>query len=253
MNYKLPEHWLGKPLKVAVLGCGGTGYYLSTALFQLERVLNTLYNEASFRQIDLYDAKTIKAPNLARTGYLPFEVGFHKAEILANRLNAALGYTVYNAHNENANSDMLIRGGYDLIITATDSIESRMMVANLASKVRQHTLWLDTGVDKATASCVLGELSCDKDRLPVTTDLFPRLPEKEQHLEPSCDMATSLARQAFGVNQQIAGQGVNLLAQLLLDGEIAYHGSMLDLKTGFASPIAVDTQIWASFGYERAA
>lgn len=64
---------------------------------------------------------------------------------------------------------------------------------------------------------------------------------------------SSLARQAFGVNQQIAGQGVNLLAQLLLDGEIGYHGSMMDLKTGFASPIAVDPQIWASFGYERAA
>lgn len=251
MSYKLPSSWLGRPLRVAVLGCGGTGYYIGTNLFMLERVLNTLYREASFQSIDLFDAKTIKAPNLSRTGYLPAEVGFYKSDILAHRLNAALGYSIFKSIPTNACASTLLGGHYDLIITATDSLQSRMMVANMASKVRatQVTLWLDTGVEKATASTVLGELSTDPKRLPVATDLFPRLPEGEQHQEASCDMQTSLARQAFGINQQIAGQAVNLLSQLLLDGEIEYHGSMLDLKSGLNSPIRVDRDTWASFGY----
>lgn len=249
MSFKLPPDWLGKPLRVAVLGCGGTGYYIGTNLFMLERVLNGLYREASFRCIDLFDAKTIKAPNLSRTGYLPTEIGFPKSDILAHRLNAALGYTVFRSMPENATTEKLLEGHYDLIITATDSVESRMMVANLAAKVQRYTLWLDTGVEKATASTVMGELTTSPDRLPVATDLFPNLPEGEQHQEASCDMQTSLARQAFGINQQIAGQAVNLLSQLVLDGEIEYHGSMLDLKSGFNTPIRVDRDTWASFGY----
>lgn len=249
MSFKLPPDWLGKPLRVAVLGCGGTGYYIGTNLFMLERVLNGLYREASFRCIDLFDAKTIKAPNLSRTGYLPTEIGFPKSDILAHRLNAALGYTVFRSMPENATAETLLKGEYDLIVTATDSLDSRMMVANLAAKVRRYTLWMDTGVDRATASTVLGELSTDNQRLPVATDLFPNLPEGEQHQEASCDMQTSLARQAFGINQQIAGQAVNLLSQLVLDGEIEYHGSMLDLKSGFNTPIRVDRDTWASFGY----
>lgn len=83
----------------------------------------------------------------------------------------------------------------------------------------------------------------------MVTDLFPHLPEGKQHQGTSCDIQTSLARQAFGINQQIAGQAVNLLAQLVLDGEIEYHGSMLDLKSGFNTPIRVDRNTWASFGY----
>lgn len=251
-RYLLPTTWVSRPLRVAVLGCGGTGYYIATQLLMLERALVGLSGQG-FERIDLFDAKAVAAPNLARTGFVSYEVGFNKAEILANRLNTALDYSLFCAEPNNATKDHLLNR-YDLIITATDSIESRMMVANLAGKLdhrhrSRKVLWLDTGVDKATATCVLGELSTESDRLPVTTDLFTRLPESDTTTATSCDMAESLARQAFGVNQHIAGIAINLLSQLLMHGEISYHGAMVDLKSGFTSPINVSKEIWASFGY----
>ena len=245
--YKLPEKWLGKPLKVAVLGCGGTGYYIATNLFMLQRVLQSVCASASFATIDLYDEKDIKEPNLARTGYLPYEIGMNKAVILAHRLNMALGGETFKAHSFNATKSSL-QYAYDLIITATDSLSSRLVVSDLAT--RQHTMWLDTGVEKATASFVLGDLGGGLDRLPNSRDLFPNVKVLDDHQETSCDMQTSLARQAFGINQQVAGHAINLISQLLLGGEIKYHGGLIDLTDGRTSPINIDCEMWQSFGYD---
>ena len=88
----------------------------------LQRIMQSTFPEAVFDRIDLYDAKDVQEPNLARTGYLPYEVGFNKAAILANRLNAALGNETFYAYNKNASKHDLM--GYDLIITATDSYSS---------------------------------------------------------------------------------------------------------------------------------
>lgn len=247
-TYKLPAKWLGQPLKVAVLGCGGTGYYIGTNLFMLQRVLHSLYEGAGFESIDLYDAKDISEPNLARTGYLSYEIGMNKAVILAHRLNSALGCETFNAYSENATAQQLLNKKYDLIITATDSLSSRTMVTDLSP--RKHTMWLDTGVDKATASFVLGDLSSNKSRLPNSRDLFPNTKALQSHKETSCDMQTSLSRQAFGINQQVAGHAINLISQLLMDGEIGYHGGLIDLKDGCTSPIKVDEEVWQSFGYD---
>jgi len=244
MLYKLPTQWLGKPLRVAVLGCGGTGYYIGTNLFMLQRIIHSTFPEAAFERIDLYDAKDIKEPNLARTGYLHYEIGLNKADVLANRLNAALGHETFRAYNENASTHHL--RGYDLIITATDSYSSRNMVADMDT----NALWLDTGVDKATASFVLGELSMKADKLPNSHDLFTNTDTIEQHQTTSCDMQTSLEKQAFGINQQVAGQAINLISQMLFDGEINYHGGLIDLKEGVTTPIRVDKEVWASMGYE---
>jgi hypothetical protein len=63
-------------------------------------------------------------------------------------------------------------------------------------------------------------------------------------------MQTSLERQAFGINQQVAGQAINLISQLLFNGEINYHGGLIDLKEGITTPIRVDKEMWASMGYE---
>lgn len=245
-SFTLPDNWLGRRLKVAVLGAGGTGYYVATNLLMLERVLKNVHPDSAFAKIDLFDPKDVAAPNLARTGYVEGEIGYNKAVVLASRLNMALGYHVFNAVPEKADPQKLV--GYDIIITATDNLESRMHVANIQS----NALWLDTGVDEATASAVLGQLGVDK-TLPNSADLFPKVPDEEQHQASSCDMQTSLSKQSFGVNQAIAGHAVNLLAQLMLDGSISYHGCLLDLKSGFTSPIKINEQVWASFGYEQAA
>ncbi len=248
-TYKLPNHWLGHPLRVAVLGCGGTGYYIGTNLFMFQRVLLSVCPNAAFEQIDLYDGKNIQEPNLARTGYLPFEVGMNKADILAHRLNSALGCETFRSFNSNASTQLLRQGRYDLIITATDSHSSRAMVAEMAQYPMKKVLWLDTGVDRATASFVLGEVSAEDDRLPTSHDLFPTVNVEDKYQETSCDMQTSLARQAFGINQQIAGHAINLVSQLLLDGELSYHGGLLDMKSGITAPINVSSEVWASLGY----
>jgi len=247
-KFLLPQDWLQKPLNISLLGCSGTGSYIAQNLLMLERALVGISGEG-LGKVTLYDAKDIAAPNLARTPFMPYEVGLNKAEVLAGRLNAALGYELFTPVATNI-TKIPVYGGSDLYITATDSIASRQMVAQYARGCeRARSLWLDTGVNKATASCVLGEMTSNADRLPMTTDLFTRLPDKDEAAQPSCDMAQSLARQAFGVNANIAGIAVNLIAQLLMEGELSYHGVLLDQRSGFTSPIQVNKEVWKSFGF----
>ena len=118
------------------------------------------------------------------------------------------------------------------------------MVADLRGVTQ--TLWLDTGVNKATAGFVLGELFTHADRLPHNHDLFPNTDTVDHHQPTSCDMQTSLERQAFGINQQVAGQAINIISQMLFQEQISYHGGLIDLKEGITTPIRVDKEIWAS-------
>ena len=242
MSFKLPEDWLGRELAVDVWGAGGTGYYVCTALFQLERALRgTTDGQQGLSEIRVFDPKDVSAANLGRTGYLPYEVGHNKAEIIANKLKMALGRELFSGIPSEA---ALSRGwqGPDLIITATDSLASRKPV-----HADWNGWWLDLGVSEATATAVLGGRG-EGTQLPTSFDLFS-VPDKEVVREPSCDMRASLAAQSFGINQTVATAGINLLAQLLFDGEIAYHGVLIDLASGHHSPIPVDEAAWASYGW----
>ncbi len=68
-----------RPIKIVMLGCGGTGGHIAPHLY---RLLYALYRPVRFI---LCDGDIVEARNLVRQNFTPADLGENKAKVLAER------------------------------------------------------------------------------------------------------------------------------------------------------------------------
>lgn len=253
MEYKLPERLLAKAVRVLVVGAGGTGSHVLTGLAQLDAAMIALGHPEGL-DVTVVDSDTVSMANVGRQMFFPSDVGKYKAEVLVNRLNIAMGVH-WKACNERLTDRA--RLDFDLIIGCVDNREARAAIVN-AEKGRR-TLWLDLGNKQHDGQVILGELPAShgemlqSPRLPHAADLFPEIIDPSldgTDDTPSCSLAEALEKQSLFINRGVALYALNLLSDLFRYGKISYHGVFLNMKTGRSSPLPVDPEVWARFGYE---
>jgi hypothetical protein len=104
--------------KVAVIGCGGIGSWISLYL-----------GLAGVRAIDIYDSDIISENNLNRFPLGPDKVGVNKAVAMAEHIQSLRqGVTVIPRQNFDPSLHAIKLGGYSWVIVTTDSLKSRRMV-----------------------------------------------------------------------------------------------------------------------------
>lgn len=249
----ITEDALTHPIRVLLVGCGGTGSELVDALCRLHFAMLNLGHPAGL-QLTIQDHDRVSPTNVARQRFAPSDIGLNKAEVLATRYGLLFGIPIRYSTRKAGDSHISEFRDFDLVVTAVDSASFRTRMAQKWRQKKTNTLWLDAGNGKLDGQAVLGHLGIPEgDRLPNALDLFPGISTTPDDDEPSCSMEQALASQMLFVNRWMADIAATLLVRLFTQGTVAEHGAFVNMARLTVSPIRIDPQAWNFLSGERLA
>jgi PRTRC genetic system ThiF family protein len=246
------------PITVNLIGAGGTGSQVLTALARMNHALTEL-NHAGL-SVRLWDNDMITEANLGRQLFAESELGLYKSVALINRANRFFG-TNWKAETQKFEKDGLGRlqsnMKSEIYISCVDSVKSRFDIAEILNELKidkgyyrnQGKYWMDFGNSQFTGQVLLSTIgnikqaNSDKyetvENLPFITEEFGEL-LKVSELEddtPSCSLAEALEKQDLFINSTLAQMGSSLLWNLFRNGLTENRGFFLNLKNYTAQPI----------------
>ncbi|MEN2489088.1 PRTRC system ThiF family protein [Flavobacterium sp. B11] len=246
------------PITVNLIGAGGTGSKVLTALMEMNHSLTALGHAGLL--VRLWDDDVITNANLGRQRFAQSELGLYKSVALINRANRFTG-TNWKAETAKFQKDSFGKlpenAKATIYITCTDSAKSRFEVAEILKySNRAHhrddpKYWMDFGNSQYTGQVMLstvGEILQPKSEkfeavasLPFVTEEFGELlnESEQQDDTPSCSLAEALEKQDLFINSALAQMGCSLLWNLFREGMTPNRGFFLNLKDFRSQPIAV--------------
>jgi PRTRC genetic system ThiF family protein len=242
-NYILnPTH----PVTVNLIGCGGTGSQVLTALSRMSHTLIALGHPGL--HLTTFDPDNVSEANLGRQLFSESDIGLNKAVLLTSRINRFFS-TAWEAvpdfyRNEPAN----------ILITCVDNIKSRMNIAehflfspNNKRDFEKMIYWLDFGNTQNAGQVVLGttgEIAQPQSKkyipvgkLPCVTERFDFTKINEKDSGPSCSLAEAIKQQDLFINSTLANVGSKILWKLFRDGMTDQAGVFLNMDTLKMNPI----------------
>jgi len=235
------------PVTVSVIGAGGTGSQVVTALARINYSLVQLGHAGL--QVKLIDNDVVTAANTGRQLFAETEIGLHKSVVLINRLNRFFGTNwkaVTEAVTENSPADEY---SGQITISCVDTVAARFTIERmLRNSTFQHDhftrplYWLDFGNGQYTGQAILstiGKIRQPPSRKfatvnalqPVTAEYKQELKNKDEDRLPSCALAEALRKQDLFINSTLANLGCSLLWNMFREGMLHYRGFFLNLKT----------------------
>lgn len=259
MKHKLPAELLTKPVRILLVGAGGTGSRMLEKLVCLHKALRAKGHPHGF-MVTVVDPDTVSPANIGRQAFYPGDVGSYKSDVLVNRANMALEDVSWSSVTEKLDTRSTL-GAFDIVIGAVDNRAARLgILRGLEDAVSGVRYWLDLGNRKNDGQVILGEVSSrrkvgeNKLRLPHVGELYPELIEpklEDADDTPSCSLAEALDKQSLFINPTLSDFGGNLLWQLFTKGEIDTHGVFVNLERMTVLPLRIDPDVWTRFGVVR--
>jgi PRTRC genetic system ThiF family protein len=235
------------PVTVGLIGCGGTGSQVLTALSRISHTLTALGHPGL--HVTAYDPDHVTQANLGRQLFSTGDTGLNKAVILTTRLNR------FFSTGWEAVPDFYAYEPANIIITCVDNVKSRMDIAEkLLSSQGKHAedyerliYWLDFGNTQNTGQVVLGTFTeipqpqskkyTPLGKLPCVTERFDLTQVDEKDSGPSCSLAEALEKQDLFVNSTLANIGSKLLWKLFREGMTNQAGAFLNMDTLKMNPV----------------
>jgi PRTRC genetic system ThiF family protein len=245
------------PVTVTLIGAGGTGGQVLTALARMNHALIALAHPGLM--VRLWDDDKVDMANLGRQLFTTAELGQYKAVALINRINRFFG-TNWKAESEKYDRKLTDKEKANAVITIScvDTAQSRFEIAGiLTALAKQHygrnrvQYWLDFGNSRASGQVVLStldkiaqpasELYRPVEMLPLVTDEFKDLlmQSEQDDQTPSCSLAEALTKQDLFINSALANLGASLLWQVFREGILFNRGFFLNLKDFKTQPLKV--------------
>lgn len=244
--HRPPSELLTRPVRILVVGSGGTGSAIAGGLPYLHQAMIARGHPAGL-EVTLQDGDTISETNTVRQPFARGEIGYNKAEVLATRMNLFWGLRWKAIRYHLTKGDAFTRV-WDIVIGCVDSRAARALIHQLATDEHADVrYWLDLGNLAREGQYVLGQplnvANPDRPhRLRTAAELYPELIDATARDNlPSCSAAEALTRQAPFVNQVLANHALSLLAELFAGG-ITHQGAFVDLVSGRASPLRMPAQ-----------
>ncbi len=255
MKHPLPKGFLTHAVLVDLVGCGGNGSQMLTALARTHVSLRSLGHPGGLN-VRVWDADVVTEANIGRQMFSTADLGRPKANVLVNRVNLFFG-TDFRAlckrfdHTERTP---------DILIGCVDSVKSRREIASVmkgrqAYHGAESAYWLDLGNDAKFGQVVLGQFAHAKSkavrasRLPNVLDLF-KLDARKDDDTPSCSLAGALQRQDLFINQHVATWASTLLWNFFRQGGLDVHGCFINLADGHVRPLPIDEATWKRMGFD---
>lgn len=249
------------PVTINLVGVGGTGSQVLTALARIQKSLVAIGHPGIF--VRSFDPDIITEANIGRQLYSPVDVGLNKAITITNRINRFFGLNweaVAQNYEHIAPANMLI--------TCVDNYKTRQKISQMIGKskrpknrrIKGHVVsfepweeefyWIDFGNGHQTGQVIIGTVDPIKQpksnkynllqTLPTFIDMFPpSMIDKEEDEGPSCSLAQALNRQDLFINSTLANLGTNLIWKLIMQGEIEHRGLYLNLETLKTNPLTL--------------
>jgi PRTRC genetic system ThiF family protein len=244
------------PIVVNLIGAGGTGSQVITALGRTNESLLALRHPGLF--VRLFDEDIVTRFNLGRQLFAKSELSMYKSVALINKVNRHFG-TNWKAITENYSPNISERSwlSANLTITCVDKAETRFQIAETLTKLSYQTnahdrpiYWMDYGNGQHTGQMLLSTVSAVEQpqskkykpvaSLPLITEEFKELlAGVNDNDQPSCSMAEALGKQDLFINTSHCPFGSSLLWSMFREGMIKYRGFFLNLKEFRAQPIPI--------------
>lgn len=247
------------PIEVNLIGAGGTGSKVLTALMEMSHSLTELGHPGL--QVRLWDDDIITEANLGRQRFAPSETGLYKSVALINRVNRFMGT---NWKSETQKFERNALGGLPenvkatIYITCVDNVQARFDIAEMLKAMSKRRMnrdepkyWLDFGNSQQTGQVILstiGEIKQPQSEkyetvasLPMVTDEFGELLKQSEQSDdtPSCSLAEALEKQDLYINATLAQMGCSLLWSMFRYGMTENRGFFLNLKNFQTQPLKV--------------
>ena len=241
-RHYLPAAFNHRPIKVMLIGCGGSGAQMLMGLAALDTALRAICSRSL--NVTTVDDDIVTDANLGRQPFYRCDIGNSKARTLTERINLAHGLSWKAIHGRAP--DAIAIDGADILITCVDTASARRAIgAAIDNERNRPTYWADLGNRANDGQFIIGCPAAGTDdnrqRLPTVLETFPELRDETLPDDdaPSCSVAEALERQSLFINRVIASHALALLFELLGRGSIGHAGAFINLTSGQSVPIAL--------------
>lgn len=254
MEHSINPLLMQRTVTVALVGAGGTGSQVVTALAQMHHALVKLGHPGGLH-VTVIDDDRVSDANIGRQWFFPVDVGQYKADVLVNRTNMTMG-TGWDSITERITASHCL--GFDIVIGAVDTRAARFAIVRAMERAPSANRYLlDFGNRKSDGQVILGQVvggtrKTNGDTLPHVGELFPEVMDPkvvDPDEGPSCSLAEALSKQSLFINRTLVSHGMAMLWDLFWKQKITYHGVFVNLLTGRTSSLAVDPASWERLGY----
>lgn len=247
------------PITVNLIGAGGTGSNMLTALAKMNHSLIALGHPGL--HLHLFDDDIITTANQGRQLFADAELGLPKAVALINRTNRFFGTNWKAIIEKFSTSNLKLlpnQGKANIYISCVDTASARFDIASALEEFTSYNnwernkciYWMDIGNSQHTGQVILStigniqqpnsKLFRTVSNLPTFTEEFrEQLESQEDSNEPSCSLAEALEKQDLFINSTLANMGASLLWKLFRDGMTQNRGFFLNLAEFRSQPISV--------------
>src|ERR1700712_2475126 len=247
------------PVTINLIGAGGTGSQVLTALARMNQALIALNHPGLM--VRVFDDDKVERSNLARQLFTTAELGLFKSVALINRINRFFG-TNWKAETEkydNTYSGDKESAWATMTIGCVDTVQARQDIAQVLKTLNkrmsnsrsQPLYYMDFGNSRETGQVILSTIGKIKqpdskqyrtaETLPMVTDEFGELLKASETTDntPSCSLAEALTKQDLFINSALTNLGASLLWQLFREGVLFNRGFFLNLKEFKTQPLKV--------------
>lgn len=240
---------LDKPVKIIMLGAGGTGGHAAPHLY---RLLHTLERPV---KIIIADGDIVEQKNLVRQNFISADLGRNKAQVLAERYASAFGMEVQYIPEFIENEDRLAElikpdmysprayscqhlEGHSILIGAVDNNRSRQLCHQVFQKT-DNLIYIDSGNGEFTGQVVCGIRLKGKTYYKPIGETYPDVLDDTDKFptQLSCAEAALSAPQSIAANIMAATAVVSYLYNILVLGRIEVRSVTFSTKSLNLKPI----------------
>lgn len=249
---------LEKPVKIIMLGSGGTGGHIAPNLYRL------LYSLDRPCKIIIADGDIAEQKNLIRQNFISADLGKNKAQVIAERYASAFGMEIayipefieteeklaelvkpdryqINPHNYYQQAE-----GLSILIGAVDNNKSRQLCHKVFQKAK-NLIYIDSGNGEYTGQVVCGIRRKGKTYYKPIGELYPDVLENTDKFptELSCAEAAVSAPQSIVANIMAATAVISYLYNIFVLGSIEVRSVTFSTKTVNLKPVIIKRPIKA--------
>ena len=255
-THNIHRELLRRPVRVLIVGCGGTGSAIAAGLPYLHQAMLACGHPGGL-QVTIMDGDTISPTNCVRQPFSRSEVGLYKAVVMVNRINIFWGLS-WEAVPAHLSDRKALSPSYEncigrthIVIGCVDTRAARAVIRDTTGNFSTVDYWLDVGNNTDSGQFILGEPLNEvnrraRTRLRTVAEWFPEIVDASLDNDglPSCSAAEAIERQEPFVNQTLAQHALGLLARLFRYGMTAYYGGFVNLASGACAPLPVVPGLW---------
>lgn len=229
-----------RPVKIVMLGAGGTGGHIAPHLY---RLLYALDRPVKFI---ICDGDTVEEKNLVRQNFTQADLGENKAKVVAERYSSAFGletsYVPRFVESTDQLKQLIEPAHYDtvsgwitelvILIGAVDNNRSRQLCHEVFLDARD-LVYIDSGNGEYTGQVVCGVRRAGKTFYQPVGMLYPEVnaPEDLFPTQVSCADASVSAPQTIVANLMAATAVVTMIYNILVVGDSTVQQTTFSTKS----------------------